>query len=156
VNTKLDFAGYFERRSRDSLVVDGEVRPLQVYSIVLNLPELFCMQVYTFDDTALIAHFNEKFSSVDPDGVGLLDRNTFKFVLQNLELELSEDQVMILYMEADVDSNFKLKYAPLIPRLATLAKEMMVRKQHGESGIDLGVDKEQVDYVVRGISKVPF
>ncbi len=110
--------------------------------------------MYTFDDTALITHFNEKFSSVDPNGTGLLDRNSFKFVLQNLELELTEDQVMILYMEADVDGNFQLKYSPLIPRLATLAKEMMVRKQHGESGTDMGVEKEQVDYVVRGISKV--
>ncbi len=110
--------------------------------------------MYTFDDTALIAHFNEKFTSVDPDGTGLLDRNTFKFVLQNLELELTEDKVMILYMEADVDANFQLKYTHLIPRLATLAKEMMVRKQHGESGIELGIEKERVDYVVRGISKV--
>ena len=112
------------------------------------------MQVYTFDDSALISHFNEKFSSVDPEGTGLLDRNTFKFVLQNMDLELTEDQVMVLYMEADVDSNFQFKYSELIPRLATLAKEIMVRKQHGESGIELGVDKEQVDYVVRGISKV--
>ena len=110
--------------------------------------------MYTFDDTALIAHFNEKFSSFDPDGTGLLDRNTFKFVLQNLELELTEDQVMILYLEADVDANFQLKFAPLIPRLATLAKEMMVRKQYGESEIDIRIDMEHVDYLVRGISKV--
>ena len=112
--------------------------------------------MYTFNDSALIAHLNEKFSSVDTDGSGKLDRETFHFIAHNLDLELADDQVMVLCMEADADADYKISYAKIVPRLAVLAKEMLLRKQHGDEPILItGKDKWDVDYVIRGISKVP-